>query len=205
MGGDEGGAPLPAHQRQELGEDDVRGGFVEVAGRLVGEDEERAVGERAGDGDPLLLAPGELGRPVREPLAESEGREQLGRAAAGVLGGGAADQLGNDDVLRRREIRQQMMELVDEAQRVAAQPGAAVIVEAGRFLAMDADRAFEAAFEETDRLEQGRLARARRAEQRDDLARVDVEVDAAQHVDGDSALLEAAPEAADGEDGLTHI
>src|SRR4051794_38927756 len=60
VGGDEGGAPLPAHQGQELGEDDVGGGFVEIAGRLVGEDEERAVGERAGDRDALLLATREL-------------------------------------------------------------------------------------------------------------------------------------------------
>ena len=38
---------------------------VEVAGRLVGEHHARARDERAGDGDALLLAAGELGRAVR--------------------------------------------------------------------------------------------------------------------------------------------
>ena len=41
---------------------------VEVPGRLVGEDDGRLRDERARDGDPLLLAAGELGRPVRAPV-----------------------------------------------------------------------------------------------------------------------------------------
>ena len=65
-----------------------------------------------------------------------------------------------------------MVELVDEAEQVAAQPRAAVVVELGGFLAADPDRALEPALEQADRLEQGRLARARRPEQRDDLARL---------------------------------
>ena len=89
-----------------------------------------------------------------------------------------------------------MVELVDEAEQVAAQAGAAVVVELGGFLAGEPDRAFEPAFEQPDRLEQGRLARARRPEQRDDLARLDREIDPAQDVDGDVALGEAALEAA---------
>ena len=56
VGGDEGGAAFAAHQREEFGENLVGGGFIEVAGRLVGEDQRRAIGERAGDGDALLLA-----------------------------------------------------------------------------------------------------------------------------------------------------
>src|SRR5687767_15970807 len=97
-----------------------------------------------------------------------------------------------------------MVELVDEPHRVAAKRGAAIIVEARRLLTGDTDRTLEAAFEQADRLEQGRLARTRRPEQGDDLARLDGEADAAQHVDGDVALREGAPEVADVEDGLTH-
>src|SRR5438132_414747 len=47
--GDERRTPFAAHEVQELGEDDVGGVFVEVAGGLVGEDQGRLVGERAGD------------------------------------------------------------------------------------------------------------------------------------------------------------
>ena len=50
---------------------------VQVAGRLVGQHERRAVHERAGDGHALLLPAGELvGVLLLEPL-ESEQREVL--------------------------------------------------------------------------------------------------------------------------------
>ena len=53
---------LVADQAEEFGEDDIGGGFVEIAGGLVGEHQSGPVGERAGDRDPLLLAARKLGR-----------------------------------------------------------------------------------------------------------------------------------------------
>ena len=88
--------PSPRTRLEEFGEDDVGGMLVEIAGRLVGEDQRRPVGERAGDRDALLLAARQLGRAMVEPLGEAERAEQLlgplargsrarrrGRAAAG--------------------------------------------------------------------------------------------------------------------------
>src|SRR4051812_4163718 len=49
-----------------------RGVRVEVAGRLVGEDDRRVGDDRAGDRDPLLLAAGELGRLVVHPLGHAD-------------------------------------------------------------------------------------------------------------------------------------
>ena len=51
---------------------------VELAGRLVGEQEPRAVGERGAERDPLLLAAGELVRVGVEPVFETDLAEQLG-------------------------------------------------------------------------------------------------------------------------------
>ena len=62
-----------AQQREDL----AAGGRVEVAGRLVGEHHARARDERAGDGDALLLAAGELGRAVGEAVAEADRLDQL--------------------------------------------------------------------------------------------------------------------------------
>ena len=45
---------------------------VEVAGRLVGQDELGVVHQAAGDRHALLLAAGELRRPVVEPLAQAD-------------------------------------------------------------------------------------------------------------------------------------
>jgi hypothetical protein len=50
---------------------------VEVPGRLVGKYNYRVIGERAGDGDPLLLASTELCGPMPEPVAEADGDSQL--------------------------------------------------------------------------------------------------------------------------------
>ena len=50
---------------------------VEVARRLVGQDEFGVVHQAAGDGHALLLAAGELRRPVVEPLAQADHFGQL--------------------------------------------------------------------------------------------------------------------------------
>src|SRR3546814_3583657 len=72
MGGDEGSRIMLPHQPQELGEHHIGGVLVEVACRLVGKHQHRPVGERAGDGDALLLAPGKLRRAVRSEEHTSE-------------------------------------------------------------------------------------------------------------------------------------
>ena len=56
---------------------------VEVAGRLVGQNEVRVVNERTGDGDPLLLAAGKLGRPVAEPVPQTDHLRQFDAPLAG--------------------------------------------------------------------------------------------------------------------------
>ena len=68
----------------ELGQqlhDLVAGLRVEVAGRLVGQDDVRVVDQDAGDGHALLLAAGELHRPVVEPVAQAD---QLGQVDAAL-------------------------------------------------------------------------------------------------------------------------
>ena len=60
------------------------GRFVELAGRLVGEQQPRAVGERARDRDALHLAAGELRRPMVGAGGEADVLEQLASFAAAV-------------------------------------------------------------------------------------------------------------------------
>ena len=56
---------------------------VEVAGRLVGEDDRRARDERARDRDALLLSAGELGRAVLAPVGEADVVDQRARRTPG--------------------------------------------------------------------------------------------------------------------------
>ena len=77
---DQRGAALDVAGEQKL-DDLLAGRFVEVAGRLVG-DQDRGVGrKRAGERDALLLAAGELRRIVVEPLGKAD-RGELLRARA---------------------------------------------------------------------------------------------------------------------------
>ncbi len=66
-------------QRLQQREDVRAGAAVEVAGRLVGEQDRRPPDERAGDRDPLALAARELRGRVRQPVREADVVERLAR------------------------------------------------------------------------------------------------------------------------------
>ena len=68
---------------QEL-EDAARRALVEVAGRLVGDQHERIVDERARDRDALLLAAGELARIGRAPCDGEPDLREHARDLAGI-------------------------------------------------------------------------------------------------------------------------
>ena len=141
---------------------------------------------------------------MRQAMAEAERGEQGRRARIRGVAFCTVDQLRQNDVLDRVEIGQQMVELVDEAKAVTAHERAAMRVELRGFGARDADRSLEPAFEQTDRLQQRRFARSRRAEQRDDFPRRDRQIDPAQHLDRLAALREAARKPGGVQDGITH-
>ena len=73
---EEGGLPVARFSAEQQVHDLGAGGAVEIAGRLVGKDELRAGRERAGDGDALLLAAGEL----RRENGRRDGRARLRQA-----------------------------------------------------------------------------------------------------------------------------
>ncbi len=114
-----------AHEAEQHVEHPAGGLRVEVAGRLVGEQQPRPVGQRPAERDPLLLAARQLGRTVAGARREPDRGEQVARPR---LGGGARDAGGalrQRDVLQRRELRQQVVELVDEADGRRAAAGCA--------------------------------------------------------------------------------
>jgi hypothetical protein len=68
VGDQHDGHALLGVQRLEQRHDLLAGAGVEVAGRLVGQQHLRVADQGAGDGHPLLLAAGQLGRPVVQPV-----------------------------------------------------------------------------------------------------------------------------------------
>ena len=157
----EGGLERAAQlQHQFL--DTARGVLVEVAGRLVEQYQRRTVDQRARNGHPLTFAAGQLGRLVGEPVAEADPFEQRDGAAAGVA---AAFQFQRQhDVLRGGEAVEQLEGLEHEADVLGAHPGALVLVEAAERLAGQHYLAATGQVEPGEQAEQGRLARARAAD-----------------------------------------
>ena len=104
--------------------DRLAGRAIEVAGRLVGEQQRRLEHHRARERHALLLAAGQLARPVREAVREADAAEDVGGAScARARIGDALDQRRHHHVLERGELGQQVMELEDEADAAVAELG----------------------------------------------------------------------------------
>ena len=89
---------------------------VEVAGRLVGDEDGRVGDDGARDGDALLLAAGELPRVVVHAVVEADDvAAPSRRARAARFFESLREQQRQLDVLERGEHRDQVVHLEDEA------------------------------------------------------------------------------------------
>jgi hypothetical protein len=127
--GDRRGARLVGHHHRRLSvrghrvtqqiEDLAARPRVQVACRLVGEEDRRAGHERARDRDALLLAARELRRPMRAAVGEARLLEQLLEPTRLRLLAGNRER--QHDVLLGAQHRQQVEELKDEADVLSSQ------------------------------------------------------------------------------------
>jgi hypothetical protein len=169
---------------------------IEVPRRLVGQQEWRLQDQCAAQRRALALAAGELAREVVEAVGEADFVQQTPRVGFELGGRAAGDAPGEHDVLERREVRQELVELEDEADGAVAEGGEAGAGEGGHVLAADQDAARVRFVEGAEDVEQRRLAGTRRSDDRHQLAGLDDEVDAAQHVDHPGAVAVALGQAA---------
>ena len=158
MGDDDEGllealAALP-QQAHDLG--GVAG--VEVARGLVGEDDGRGVHEGAGDGDALLLTSGELAGEVVHAPVEPEGVRELSKPV--LVHGAAVEEGGQRDVLPGAEDRDQVVELVDEADLATAEDRELLVGASVDVLAHEPHGARGGAVDAAHEVQQGRLARS---------------------------------------------
>ena len=150
--------------------DDLLAGLaVEVAGRLVGEQERRIVGQRAGDRDALLLAAGELRRIVMAAVGKADFGEQRVARAPGVARAGNLHR--HEHVLERGQRRQQVKELKDEADALAAETRERVFVERRDVDAVDHDASARRRVEARRAARAAWTCRCRTAGDRDDASR----------------------------------
>ena len=162
-----------------------RGVLVEVAGGLVGDQHRRLGDHRPGDGDPLLLAAGELAREGAAAVAEADRLEGVERPLARLLA--RHQEVGRLErerhVLLGGQARQKLEVLEDDADP-ASKLGDLRRLEAVRGHAGDPDRSARGPDLPVDELQQRRLARPAGPDQERQIAWMKTQVDVGQRLPG---------------------
>ncbi|MNU62891.1 hypothetical protein D3C71_521310 [compost metagenome] len=185
MGDDDDGAAF-GMQLVKDAQDLLAACLVERAGWLVRQDHVGIVHQRAGNRHALLLAAGEMARPMLGAIRHAEASEQGGCPFTPLAAVAAGIDRRDLDIGERRDFVQQMIALEDEAEMLAPQCRAVVVVEGRGFAAGNLVGAFGRPVEQSENVHQGRLAGAGGADDRDHLAAIDRQVDVFQH--GDRAI-----------------
>jgi hypothetical protein len=182
VGYDQEGDALPVQRFQYLGHLLSRS-RVEIAGRLVGEQQARLHHDAAADGDPLPFAAGELARQVVGALVDAEFLQDLFHLALAGFRRDPGQHQRQFDVLPCREPRDQVVGLEHEPDLVAPQPGALVLVQRHGVDPVEQVDAVVRSVEQAQHVEQGRLARTRGSHYRQVVSLFDPQVDVVQCVD----------------------
>ena len=164
---------------------------IDVAGRLVGDQQFGPGDDRAGDGDALLLAARQRRRPGAGAVGEPDPGQHLAHRPLdlGLVMPGDAQR--KRDIVERRQMADQPEVLEDHADP-AAEGGQRLARRVAQFLAEQADPAARRALGEVEQFEQRGLARARRAGEEIEAAAAQPEVEVAQHL-GAGAVAQAHP------------
>ena len=177
------------------------GRLVEVARRLVGEQESRTTQDRPAQRHPLHLSAGELLDGLRGPVGEPDPSEEALRSAAQGRQVTAADERRHEHVVRHREVRQEVEELKDEPHAIAAAERALAVGDSGELAAEQPDRPAGRRVEARCEVEEGRLPRAAPPDERHHPAGPNLQGDAAQRVEGSAARQHVTlRDVAEGED-----
>jgi hypothetical protein len=147
---------LAVELRQQA--EDLSGRFpVEVARRLVRDEQRRIADDRPRDRDALLLSPRELPRIVLGAVREADERQGGRDVLAALLLGELREQERKLDVLVGGEDRNQVVELEDESDVAGPPPGQLTVGELGDVLAVDDDRSRRRPVDPCDQVEERAL------------------------------------------------
>src|SRR6185312_1734044 len=196
-GGGDAGIVSDEHERRAVGGQVVQerhhlgaGLGVQVARRLVGEHDDRPLGQGAGDGHALALAARELAGTVIETVAEPDALKRGARRLAPVAAPRAGVEHARGDVVDRGHPLLEVKALEHESDLVSAQTGKPPIRGGAHVDARDPDLAAARPLQGPEDGEQRGLARARRAHDRHLVAVADVHAHSAQRSDAAGVLLD---------------
>ena len=144
--------------------------LIKVAGRFIEQHQARTIGQGTGNGHALTLATGQLCRLVRQPMTETHTLQQRRSALTRLGNGHPTNQQRHADVFQGAELGEQMVELIDEAQRPVAQQTALFFIQGRQLFARQPDTASARRIQTAEHVEQGALARTGAADNRHALA-----------------------------------
>ena len=118
-------------ERLEDLDDFVAGAAVQIAGRLVGQEDGRTVDQRAGDGDSLLFAAGKLIGMMIGAAGQADEFERLQGSFTSLAVADPSRRVEHRqlDVLQRRSARKQIEVLKDEADLLVADVCQLVVIQ----------------------------------------------------------------------------
>jgi hypothetical protein len=185
--------PDPVEPREQV-HDVQRQVRVEVAGRLVGDQQRRPGRDGAGDADALLLARGQHDRRQVFLAEQPDLVERRPHPAAGLAGARAGDHQRQADVVEHRPVAQQLVVLEHHADMAAE--GRHLAARNGRGVApADQHLAAGGALDAGDELQERALARAGMSGQERHLAGLDAKAQVADGVAPAGIALEDLLEA----------
>ena len=156
---------------------------IEVPGRLVGEHQRGVVDQRPGDREALLLAAGELVWQVLRDRTDTELGDQLPSTFSAAAR--CSRETGRQQhVLFAAALGDQLERLKDEADPSQADSGEAALRAARQQLPADGDLTRVRPVERSEQMKKCRLARPRPSQDRDQLARVNLDIDPGEHPAG---------------------
>lgn len=162
----------------------LAGDRVEVARRFVREEKFGIVDQSSSDGDTLLLAAGQLHRPVIEAFAQTDHSRQFETTLPALAGNRALIVQRRFDVLDDGQLRDEVIRLKDESDRTAANSRQFVVTEFADVLISKKVLPACGAIEQAQQVQERGLSGTGRAHDRDILTGFEREIDAAQGVHG---------------------
>jgi hypothetical protein len=206
VGDHDDGEALVAVELFQEGEDFAAGFLVEVAGGLVGEKELGLGDQGAGDGGALHLASGELARLVGEAMAEADEVEELLGSldecgfVPPITEDAVADHDRREDVFERRELRKQVIELKDHSELLVAEDVASARGEVVDAAATKVNFAGVGGVERAEQVQERAFAAAALANDGNESAFADLEIDALEDRDDELGFAVGFFEAGGGEE-----
>ena len=155
---------------------------IEIAGGLIGKHNRRIAGERARDGDALLLPARELTGKMVQAIAEPHIVKRRAGKLCRIINAGDFERC--SDIVEGRQRRQQVKGLKDQCGAAPPQFRELVFIARGNILTQQANAPRCGAFKAGRDGNHRRFAGARRADNRDGLPGTDGKINAAQDLNG---------------------